>query len=49
MPRPKQIDFNESHVRAAFFISLHNHAAGHGSGLQRYDAIQTAFTNNHAA
>jgi hypothetical protein len=38
-----------SHARAVFFISLHDHAAGHGSGFQPYDAIQTAFTNNHAA
>ena len=45
----QQIDFDDAHVGAIFFIPLHHYAPRHGSGLQWDNGIQTSFTNNHAA
>ena len=45
----QQIDFDDAHVRAVFFIPLHYHAARHGRGLQRHDGIETPLADDHAA
>ena len=45
----EQIDFNDAHVGAILFIPLHDHAAGHGGGLERHDGIELSLADDHAA
>src|SRR5579859_3449274 len=45
----EQIDFNNAHVGAIFFIPLHDDAAGHGRGFQRHNRIELALANDHSS
>ena len=45
----EQIDFDDAHVGAVFFVPLHDDAAGHGRGFERHDGIELALADHHAA
>ena len=45
----EQIDFDDAHVGAVFFIPLHDDAARHGRRLQRHNGIETSLADDHAA
>ena len=45
----KQIDFNDAHIGAIFFIPLHHHAPRHGGRLERDNRIELALANHHSA
>ena len=45
----EQIDFDDAHVGAIFFIPLHDDAAGHGGGFERDDGIELSLADDHAA
>ena len=45
----EQIDFDDAHVGAIFFVPLHDDAAGHGRGFERHDGIELSLANDHAA
>ena len=45
----EQIDFDDAHVGAIFFVPLHDDAAGHGGGLERDDGIELSLADDHAA
>ena len=45
----EQIDFDDAHVGAIFFVPLHDHAAGHGGRLERHDGIELSLADDHAA
>ena len=45
----EQIDFDDAHVGAVFFVPLHDDAAGHGGGFQRNDGIELSLADDHAA
>jgi len=47
--KAEQIDFNDAHVGAIFFVPLHHDAAGHGCGLERDHRIELSLADNHAA
>jgi hypothetical protein len=47
--KAEQIDFDDAHVGAIFFIPLHHHAAGHGCGFERDYRIELSLANHHAA
>ena len=47
--QPEQIDLDDAHVGAIFFVPLHHHPAGHGGRLQRHDRIQLSLANHHSA
>ena len=47
--QPQQIHFDDPHVRAIFFIPLHDDAPRHGGGLQRHNGIELALADHHAA
>ena len=46
---PEEIDFDDAHVGAIFFIPLHDDAAGHGSRLERNNGIKLSLADDHAA
>ena len=45
----EQIDFDDAHVGAVFFVPLHDDAAGHRCGLEGNDGIELPLANDHAA
>ncbi len=45
----EQIDFDDAHVGAIFFVPLHDDAAGHGGGFERDDGIELSLADDHAA
>ncbi len=45
----EQIDFDDAHVGAIFFVPLHDDSAGHGGGLERHDGIELSLADDHAA
>ena len=45
----EQIDFDDAHVGAIFFVPLHDDAAGHGGGLERDHGIELSLADDHAA
>ena len=45
----QQIDFDNSQIRAIFFVPLHDDAARHRRRLERYNWIELSLTNHHAA
>ena len=47
--QPQQIDLDDAHVGAVFFVPLHHDAPRHGRRLQRHDRIELALADHHAA
>ena len=47
--KAEQIDFDDAHVGAIFFVPLHDDAAWHGSGFEGDDGIELSLADNHAA
>ena len=45
----EQVHFDDAHIGAIFLVPLHDHAAGHGGGLERDDGIELALADHHAA
>ncbi len=45
----EQIDFDDAHVGAIFFVPLHDDAARHGRGFERHDGIELSLADDHAA
>ena len=45
----EQVDFDDAHVGAVFFIPLHDDAAGHGGGLEGDDGVELSLADDHAA
>src|SRR5579863_2351447 len=45
----EQIDFDDAHVGAIFFVPLHDDAAGHRSRFERDDGIELSLADDHAA
>ena len=45
----EQVDFDDAHVGAIFFVPLHDDAAGHGGGFERDDGIELSLADDHAA
>ena len=45
----EQIDFDDAHVGAIFFVPLHDDAAGHGCGFEGDDGIELSLADDHAA
>ena len=45
----EQIDFDDAHVGAIFFVPLHHDAAGHGRGFERHHGIELPLADDHAA
>ena len=45
----EQVDLDDAHVGAVFFVPLHHHAAGHGGGFERDDGIELVLADHHAA
>ena len=46
---PEQIDLDDLHVGAIFFVPLDDRAARHGSGLDRHDGVELAAADHHAS
>src|ERR1700693_6207635 len=45
----EQVNFDDAHVGAIFFVPLHHDAAGHGGGVQRDDIVKLSLEDDHAA
>ena len=46
--QPEQIDFDDAHVGAVFFVPLHDYAAGHAGGFEGDDGIELPLADHHA-
>ena len=47
--KAEQINFDDAHVGAIFFVPLDDDAIGHGGRLERNDGIELSLADDHAA
>ena len=45
----EQIDFDDAHIGAVFFVPLDDDAAGHAGGFEGHDGIELVLADDHAA
>ena len=45
----EQVDFDNAHVGAVFFVPLHHDAARHGRRLKRHHRVKLSLADHHAA